>query len=74
MNYMNNADLTNLSFNSFQGVVKSMEVAWLRFWTCLLTGSLPPQKQTLLEKISKDIISTNDLNLSENQLQKFQVC
>ncbi|XP_064089627.1 separin-like [Macrobrachium nipponense] len=58
--------------NRMKCVVRSMAVAWLQYWSCLLIGGLHPREQKLLEEVSSRILSTCKMSMSLNQIQLFQ--
>lgn len=53
-------------------VVRSMDVAWLRYWCCLLVGGLPPREQKLLEETTARIFASSQTSLTSNQKQLLQ--
>ncbi|XP_042874759.1 separin-like isoform X2 [Penaeus japonicus] len=53
--------------NRLKCVVRSMEVAWLRHWCCLLPGGLEPRDQQLLKDTMHRILSNYKGLLTENQ-------
>ncbi|XP_045102580.1 separin-like isoform X2 [Portunus trituberculatus] len=55
-----------------KSLVKSMEVAWLRHWCCLLVGSLHPKEEKVLEKVTSRILSAHKLTLTDSQKQRFK--
>ncbi|XP_066984369.1 separin isoform X2 [Macrobrachium rosenbergii] len=58
--------------NRMKCVVRSMAVAWLQHWSCLLIGGLHPREQKLLEEVTSRILSTCKMSMSSNQIQLFQ--
>ncbi|XP_071525354.1 uncharacterized protein Sse isoform X6 [Panulirus ornatus] len=58
--------------NRLKCVVRSMEIAWLRHWCCLLTGSLGARNQQLLEEATARIIADCKFPLTETQTELLQ--
>ncbi|XP_045623802.1 separin isoform X2 [Procambarus clarkii] len=58
--------------NRLKCVVRSMEVAWLRHWSCLLTGSLDIRDQLLLEESTTRILANCKISLTDTQKQLLQ--
>lgn len=52
-----------------RNLVRSMEVAWLRHWGCLLVGSLHPNEEKVLEEVTLRILSAHHLSLTDSQKQ-----
>lgn len=55
-----------------KNLVKSMGVAWLRHWCCLLVGSLHPKEEKALEKLTSQILSAHTLSLTDSQKQRLK--
>ncbi|KAK8750733.1 hypothetical protein OTU49_014978 [Cherax quadricarinatus] len=58
--------------NRLKCVVRSMEVAWLRHWCCLLVGSLDARDQCLLEETTARILADCKVPLTDTQKQLLQ--
>lgn len=61
------------STDLIQCVVRSMEIAWLQHWCCLLAGSLDARDQQLLEETTIRILGNYKSPLSVTQKQLLQV-
>lgn len=65
--------LLRVSWLLLQNMVRSMEVAWLRQWACLLVGSLHPNEEKVLEEVTSRILSAHQLSLTDSQKQRLKV-
>ncbi|XP_076048161.1 extra spindle pole bodies like 1, separase [Oratosquilla oratoria] len=60
-----------------KSLVRSMEVAWLKHWRCLLCGSLGAREEHELKKITSKIMQEAGVNLSKDKqllLQCVMTC